>query len=99
MLVTLNGVLATEFRDRVGTNTIFVRPVLPPGVSLGRLALRMGAFSTGSGAARKVYMRTPPTCPRSGRWNIAGRLIYADGSAQTLKRASPCRPTRRHGAH
>lgn len=94
VLVTLNGALATEFRDRVGAKTIIVRPVLPPGVSLGRLALRMGAFSSGSGAARKVYLRTPPTCPASGHWTIVGQLKYADGSSQTLERRSPCR---RHG--
>ena len=93
VIATLNGVLVTEFRDLVRKRTIVVRPALPPGVSLKRLALRMGAFSMGRGAARRVYMRTPPTCPPSRRWTIVGSFKYADGTAQTLERASPCSRT------
>ncbi len=91
ILVTLNGAPITEFRDLVHKRAIVVRPALPPGVALKRLSLRMGAFSTGSGAARKVYLRTPRRCPASGAWTIEGGFTYADGSQQTLTRASRCR--------
>lgn len=92
VLVTLNGVPTTVFRDEVRKGRIIVKPKLPAGVSLERLALRINPHSSGAGAAQRTYMRTPPSCPASHRWGIVGRFTYADGSRQTLSSGSACRP-------
>jgi hypothetical protein len=83
VLVTLQGVVLTEFRDRVKGRTITIEPALPPGVSLKRLKLRIGRHSG--------YMRAPPSCPASRKWTTVARFAYADRSVQTLRSASPCR--------
>jgi hypothetical protein len=82
VLVTLNGTPVTEFRDAVKGRKITIEPVLPSGVSLKRLKLRIGRHST--------YMTNPPSCPRSRKWITKARFTYADGSAQILRSASPC---------
>jgi hypothetical protein len=82
VLVTLNGTPVTEFRDRVKGRKIAIEPVLPSGVSLKRLKLRIGRHST--------YMTNPPACPRNRKWITTARFTYADGSAQTLRSSSPC---------
>jgi hypothetical protein len=91
VLVTLNGAPVTEFRDQVQRDTITVKPVLPAGVALKRLALRIDPHSTGRGAAQKAYMRTPPTCAASGHWTTAGTFSYADGSGRTFLSRTACR--------
>jgi hypothetical protein len=91
VVVTVNGALVTEFRDEVQRNTIVVKPVLPAGVSLKRLALRVDPHSTGRGVARKVYMRTPQTCPTSRHWSIGGTFLYADQASQNLTATTRCR--------
>jgi hypothetical protein len=91
VVVTLNRALVTEFRDEVKRDTIIVKPVLPAGVSLKRLALRFDAHSTGRGAARKVYMRTPQSCPVTRHWTISGTFTYADRSSQKLTTTTRCR--------
>jgi hypothetical protein len=92
VLVALNGALITEFRDQVQRSAIVIRPALPAGVSLERLALRIDRHTSGRGGARKIYMRTPSSCPKSRRWKIVGTFSYADNSTQTLKSTTPCRP-------
>jgi hypothetical protein len=89
--VTVNGALVTEFRDEVKRDTIIVKPVLPAGVSLKRLALRFDAHSTGRGAARRVYMRTPQSCPAARHWTISGTFTYVDRSSQKLTTTTRCR--------
>jgi hypothetical protein len=91
VLVTVGGTPVTEFRDRVKARTITIEPVLPAGVSLERLKLTIGRHSKGSGAKRRTYMRTPPTCPRSRRWTTAARFTYADGSSQTFRSHTRCK--------
>ena len=88
VLVTLDGAPITEFRDRVQGRTIEIEPVLPDGVSLKRLKLRIGPHSKG----RRTYMRNPPYCPPRRKWTTVARFTYLDGSAETLRSASPCRP-------
>jgi hypothetical protein len=80
VLVTLQGVVLTEFRDRVKGRTITIEPALPPGVALKRLQLRVGRHGR--------YMTAPPSC--HGNWTTVARFAYADGSAQTLRSRSPC---------
>jgi len=88
VLVTLDGAPITEFRDRVQGRTIEIEPALPDGVSLKRLKLRIGLHSKG----RRTYMRNPPTCPPKRKWTTVAKFTYLDGSAETLRSASPCRP-------
>jgi hypothetical protein len=91
VLVSLNGTPVTEFRDRVKGRTIEIEPVLPPGVSLKRLKLRIGPHSKGHGAKRRTYMSNPPTCPASRKWTTVAKFTYVDGSAQTIRGSSPCK--------
>jgi len=87
VVVQVGDAVITEFRDIVRKNAIVVRPKLPPGVALKRLALTIGPHSL----KRTAYLRTPPACPKAGRWTTTGRFTYTDGSAQTLRSPSPCR--------
>ena len=91
VLVALQGNPITVFRDRVKGRTITIEPVLPAGVSLQRLKLRIDRHSKGRGAKRRTYMRTPPSCPATRKWTTVVRFIYADRSAQTLRSRTPCR--------
>lgn len=94
VLVALQGNPITAFHDRVKGRTITIKPVLPPGVSLTRLKLRIGRHSKGSGAARKTYMRAPPSCPASRKWTTVAKFTYVDGSSQTRRGSTPCRRSR-----
>jgi hypothetical protein len=91
VLVTLNGATVTEFRDRVGRSTISIAPALPPGVTLERLALRIDPHTSGRGGARKTYMRTPLSCPKSRHWTIVGTFRYADNTSETHTTTTRCR--------
>lgn len=94
VLVFLQGTLVTEFRDRVEGRTITIEPVLPSGVALKRLKLRIGPHSKGHGAKQRTYMRNPPTCPPSRKWTTVAKFTYDDGSDQTIRGSSPCRRER-----
>lgn len=87
VVVTLNGTPVTEFRDEVSGRTITIEPVLPAGVALKRLKLRIGRHSKDG----RTYMRNPSSCPRSGKWTTVAKFTYADGSRETRKDTSPCR--------
>ena len=87
VVVQLNGAVITEFRDSVKGRTIVVEPVLPAGVSLKRLKIRIGPHSTGHGAKRRTYQRNPATCPKSGKWTTVARLTYTDGPRKPRRAA------------
>jgi hypothetical protein len=91
VVVLLNGTPVTEFRDRVKGRKIVIEPVLPAGVSLKRLKLRIGPHSSGHGAKRRTYMRNPPSCPASRKWTTVAKFTYVDGSSQTIRGNSPCK--------
>ena len=90
VLVTVEGLPVTEFRDEVLGNEIIVNPALPPGVSLKRLAIRIDPHTTVAGAIQKSYLSTPPSCPTNGRWTTGAVFTYADGSSQSLTSGSAC---------
>jgi hypothetical protein len=92
VVVTLQGNVITEFRDLVKGRTISVRPVLPGGVSLTRLSLRIGRHSKGHGAKQRTYMRAPASCPKSRKWITRARFIYLDGSTETFRSSTRCKP-------
>ena len=87
VVVLLNGTPVTEFRDGVKGRTITIEPVLPAGVSLKRLKLRIGRHSKGP----RTYMRNPPSCPPSRKWTTVAKFTYVDGSSQTIRGSSPCK--------
>jgi hypothetical protein len=90
VLVTVDGLPVTEFRDDVLGDEIIVNPALPPGVSLKRLAIQIDPHAIAGSATQKQYMRTPPTCPAGGRWTTGATFDYADGSSQSLTSGSAC---------
>jgi hypothetical protein len=45
----------------------------------------------------RAYVRTPPSCPRSGRWTNAVTYTFRDGVKQTFTTTSPCHA--RAGGH
>jgi hypothetical protein len=90
VLVTVDELPVTEFRDDVLGSEIIVNPALPPGVSLKRLAIRIDPHATVAGAIRRSYLRTPATCPESGRWTTDAVFTYDDGSSQSLTSGSAC---------
>jgi hypothetical protein len=83
VVVQLGKTVVTEFRDRVAGRKITIEPVLPAGVALERLKLRIPRHST--------YQRNPPTCPKSGEWTTVARFTYVDGSTETHRDTTPCR--------
>lgn len=42
----------------------------------------------------RAFVRTPPTCPASGRWTTRYKFIYHDGVTQTEATHAPCRDRR-----
>jgi len=83
VVVQVSGAVVTEFRDRVAGRTVTIEPVLPAGVALKRLKLRIPRHGD--------YQRNPSTCPKSGRWTTVARFTYVDGSHETHRDATPCR--------
>jgi hypothetical protein len=83
VVVQLNGLVVTEFRDRVSGRKVTIEPVLPQGVALEHLKLRVPRHGS--------YQRNPPRCPKSGRWTTVARYTYTDGSHETHRDGTPCR--------
>jgi len=83
VVVQVGGAVVTEFRDQVKGRTVTIEPVLPAGVALKRLKLRIPRHGD--------YQRNPPTCPKSGKWTTVARFTYVDGSHETHRDTTPCR--------
>jgi hypothetical protein len=90
VLVQVNGRTLTNFRDKVKNGTIHVNARIPAGIALTKLDITIPAHSRKVRKKRRVYTRTPRTCPSSGNWTTKATLIYADGSVQQLTSDSPC---------
>lgn len=90
-------------RAAVSGSTITVsvpfQPGTPPdGAALRSVELDIAPIAHGGAA----YIRTPPTCPRSGHWTNAATFTYADGVSQTTSSPSACIAAtrgRRHVRH
>ena len=74
-------------------------PRSPGGPPDGESALRRihNVFNARSLGAR-AYMRTPPTCPRSGVWTFRAQFTFADGVVEEGVSRMPCRVARRLSA-
>ena len=90
VLVQVDGRTLTNFRDEVKHGTIHVNAKIPAGISLTKLDIAIPAHSRKVGKKRRVYARTPATCPASGSWTTTATFIYVDGSEQQLRSDSPC---------
>jgi hypothetical protein len=90
VLVQTAGRTLTEFRDDVRGRTLTVNAVIPAGIALTKLDITIPAHARRRGGRKRVYMRTPPSCPASGTWTTEARLNYVDGSTQTLTSSTPC---------
>jgi hypothetical protein len=91
VLVQVNGRTLTNFRDQVKKNgTIHVNTRIPAGIALTKLDVTIPAHSRRIKKKRRVYMRTPRTCPKSGSWTTTATFVYVDGSEQQVTSDSPC---------
>jgi hypothetical protein len=98
VLVQVDGRTLTNFRDDVKNGTIHVNAKIPAGISLTKLDIAIPVHSRKVGKKRRVYARTPATCPASGSWTTTATFIYVDGSEQQLTSDSPCAAgSSRHG--
>ena len=77
---------------RKGRRLAVKYPRAPGGPPDGQTALREvhNRFAARS-SGRRAYVRTPPFCPRSGRWRFVGRFTYSDGITQTAVSFQRCR--------
>jgi len=86
-----DGTVLRVLHPTVGARTVTtVLPKVELGAgaeaSLTRLSLRLGARS-----GRRALVRTPPACPRGGRWTIAYTSAYDPPiGTQTVRRATRC---------
>jgi hypothetical protein len=94
VLVQVNGRTLINFRDQVKNGTIHVNARIPTGIALTKLDVTIPAHSRRIKKKRRVYMRTPRTCPTSGSWTTTATFAYVDGSQQQVTSDSPCVPAK-----
>lgn len=94
VVVTLDnakGRLLTDFRDDVRRSSITVNLKIGRGISLIRFQAHVPVHSRKLRGKRRVYFRTPPSCPASGSWTTTVVLSYRDGTSDQHTAASPCK--------
>jgi hypothetical protein len=91
VLVRVEDRTLAVYRDDIKGRVVTVNLDLPSGLSLLELDATIKNHARGHGRKRRVYFRTPPTCPASGEWTTSVVFTYVDGSSQQLDDASPCR--------
>jgi hypothetical protein len=95
VVVTLDnarGRLLTTFRDDVRRSSITVNLKIGKGISLIRFQAHVPAHSRRKGGKRRVYFRTPRSCPASGMWTNTVTFSYRDGTSDQHSASTPCRP-------
>jgi len=85
------GRLLTDFRDDVRRSSITVNLKIGRGISLIRFQAHVPVHSRKQGGKRRVYFRTPPSCPASGSWTTTVVLSYRDGTSDQHSSPSPCK--------
>lgn len=90
VLVQVNGRTLINFRDRVKNGTIHVNARIPAGIALTKLDVTIPPHSRRIKKRRRVYMRTPRTCPKGGSWTTTATFVYVDGSQQQVTSDAPC---------
>ena len=92
VLVRVEDRTLAVYRDDIRGRVVTVNLDLPSGLSLLELDARINRHARGRGGKRRVYFRTPPTCPPSGEWTTTVVFTYIDGSTEAHTDGSPCRP-------
>ena len=93
VVVTLDspkGRLLTNFRDDVEKSTITVNLKIGRGISLVRFQAHVPPHTRKQGKKRRVYFRTPPSCPAGGAWTTTFIFSYRDGSSDQHSAPTPC---------
>jgi hypothetical protein len=91
VVVTIGGRVLVVFRDDVKGGSITINLAIPAGISLTKLHAQIPPHVRKRGKKRRVYMRTPRTCPASGVWATTATFTYRDGSSQQLTATTPCK--------
>jgi hypothetical protein len=94
VVVLVNKAVFAVYRDDVTRSTVTVNFALPAVVSLLDLRIHIPLHASGHGSKRRIYFRTPSSCPASGAWSMTATSLYADGSTQTAPAAVACGPSR-----
>ena len=89
--VSVSGRTLAVYRDDVKGSNVTVNLALPSSLSLLDLRVKVKAHSKGHGKKRRIYFRTPPTCPPNGQWTTGVEFTFGDGSSQQLSAPTPCR--------
>jgi hypothetical protein len=95
VVVTLDnpkGRLLTTFRDDVERSSITINLKIGRGISLVRFQAHVPPHSRKRGKKRRVYFRTPPSCPPTGVWTTTVIFSYRDASSDQHSGSTPCRP-------
>jgi hypothetical protein len=61
--------------------------------------LQVIPVGVGHGRTRRNYGTTPPTCPRSGKWEVRVTLRFGDGSVDQVTPQAPCSRPRHRRRH
>jgi len=91
VLVRVEDRTLAVYRDDIKGRVVTVNLDLPSGLSLLELDATIKPHARGRGSKRRVYFRTPPSCPPSGEWSTTVIFRFVDGSSQQLADGSPCR--------
>ncbi len=91
VLVRVEDRTLAVYRDDIKGREVTVNLDLPNGLSLLELDATIKRHAGGHGRKRRVYFRTPPTCPPTGEWTTTVVFTFIDGSSQQLTDGSPCR--------
>jgi hypothetical protein len=86
VVVLVNKAVFAVYRDDVTRSTVTVNFALPAVISLLDLKIHIPVHKHG----RRIYFRTPATCPATGTWAMTATSSYADGSVQTAPAAVAC---------
>lgn len=97
-LVTVKGSNATAGLDRLtidGSTLTGHPPNTPGGPPDGRTSVREVRFhiparESGTGAERRAFVTTPPTCPPDRAWTFRGRFGFANGTDAAVTSTTPC---------
>ncbi len=92
VVVRIGAKVLAVYRDDVRGRTVTVHLALPENLSLLELRVHIPVHVSGTGARRRVYFGTPPTCPPAAAWPVTATSFYIDGSSQQAAAAAPCAP-------
>jgi len=97
-VITVHGGSASPAFDRLtikGSTLTAHPPAAPGGPPDGQTAVRSSDFAVPvRTAAGRSLVTTPPKCPKKRRWITTATFRFANGDADTVLSATPCRHRR-----